>query len=127
MFINNFSLKKIGTITIGGTAVNITSMFQNCYSLEEIVFTDCSNVTTLASTTFATCVSLRRLVLPGLRFSVVTPVGSLQRDAILELLTSLGTASTIQNVTLTGNPGLDNLTAAEINAILVPKNWTYTP
>jgi hypothetical protein len=129
MFINNFSLKKIGTITIGGTAVNITSMFQNCYSLEEIVFTDCSNVTTLASTTFATCVSLRRLVLPGLRFSVVTPVGSLQRTALVELFNSLADLTSLptQNITITGNPGLDDLTAAEINAILVPKNWTYTP
>lgn len=127
MFINNFSLRKIGTITTGGTSIGIIAMFQNCYSLEEIVFTSAANVTSLASTTFATCVSLRRLVLPGLRFSVTAPVGSLQRDGILEFITSLGTASTTQNVTLTGNPGLDDLTAAEINAILTPKNWTYTP
>ena len=124
-FQNNVSLRKIGIVTTGGTSSNITAMFQNCSSLQEIVFTSAANVTTITPTTFANCYALRRLVLPGLRFTVTAPVGCLQRDGILEFLTSLGTASTAQVVTLTGNPGLDNLTAAEINAIIVPKNWTY--
>jgi hypothetical protein len=127
MFLNNFNLRKIGTITIGGTSVNMTGMFQNCYSLEEIVFTDCSNVTTIAATTFATCPSLRRLVLPGLRFSVVTPVGSLQRTALVELFNSLADLTSLptQNITITGNPGVADLLPGDL-AILTGKNWGYT-
>lgn len=122
MFQNNFNLRKIGTITISGTAVNITTMFQNCYLLEEIVFTDCSNVSSLSSTPFATCVSLRRLVLPGITREVTAPVGCLQRAALVELFTSLGTPSTLTNIIITGNPGIPDLTAADL-LIATSKNW----
>lgn len=127
MFINNFSLRKIGTITIGGTSVNMSSMFQNCYSLEEIVFTDCANVTTLSSTSFATCVSLRRLVLPNIVVPVTAPVGCLQRTALVELFNSLADLTSLptQTITITGNPGIPDLLPADL-AILTGKNWAYT-
>ena len=122
MFQNNFNLRKIGTITIGGTAVNITTMFQNCYSLQEIVFTNCANVTTLTTTTFGGCFALRRLVLPNIVVPVTAPVGCLQRTALVELFMSLGSPLTTQTLTITGNPGIPDLTAADL-LIATSKNW----
>jgi hypothetical protein len=122
MFLNNFNLRKIGTITIGGTSVNMAGMFQNCYSLEEIVFTNCANVTTLTSTAFATCVSLRRLVLPGITREITAPVACLQATALVELFTSLGTPTILTNIIITGNPGIPDLTAADL-LIATSKNW----
>jgi hypothetical protein len=122
MFQNNFNLRKIGTITIGGTSVNMTSMFQNCYSLQEIVFTNCANVTTLSSTAFVTCVSLRRLVLPGITREITAPVGCLQRTALVELFMSLGAPATLTNLIITGNPGIPDLIAADL-LIATSKNW----
>ena len=125
MFQNNFNLRKIGTITIGGTAVNITTMFQNCYSLQEIVFTDCANVATIPPTTFATCTSLRRLVLPNIVLSVTAPVGCLQRTALVELFDSLGSPLVTKTLTITGNPGIPDLIAADL-LIATSKNWIVT-
>ncbi|WP_396195984.1 hypothetical protein [Flavobacterium sp.] len=123
MFQNNFNLRKIGTITIGGTAVNITTMFQNCYSLQEIVFTDCANITTITTTTFVSCFALRRLVLPNIVVSVTAPVGCLQRTALVELFMSLGSPLTTQTLTITGNPGIPDLLPADL-LIATSKNWT---
>ena len=123
-FANCYGLKSIGTITTNNNGA-LTSCFNNCYSLKEVVFTDCSAVTVAGGTVFTACVNLSRCVLPGLKFNVTVANCNLGRDAILELCTSLGTAATSQALTLTGNPGLITTTAAEINAILSPKNWTY--
>jgi hypothetical protein len=100
-------------------------MFSGCYSLQELEFVDCSTLTN-TTTMFANCLSLRKLIMPGL--IVLLNVGgcNLQRQEIIDLLNSLGSPLITQNVTLTGNPGMIDLTNAEIMAILTPKNWTYT-
>ena len=125
LFQNSSILRKVGTINTPATTT-IASVFNSCNAIEEIIFTDLSNVTVTTSA-FISCVSLSRLVLNGLKVSVNVASLNLQRTEIIELLNSLGTAATTQNITLTGNPGMDDITAAEINAILTPKNWTYTP
>lgn len=122
-FLNCYSLVKIGTITMNSVTLP-NSMFSGCYSLQELEFTDCSTLTNTTSM-FATCLSLRKLVMPGLIVSLNVGACALQRQGIIDLLNSLGSPVTTQNVTLTANPGMIDLTAAEINAILVPKNWTY--
>ena len=125
MFQNNFNLRKIGTITIGGTTVNITTMFQNCYSLQEIVFNPVpglANVTTL-SATFASCFALRRLVLPGITQPVSIQSACMQQPALVELFTSLGTPGVLTNLTITGNPGIPDLTTADY-LIATTKNWS---
>ena len=124
-FLNCHSLVKIGTITMNSMTLP-NSMFSGCYSLQELEFTNCATLTNTTSM-FATCLSLRKLIMPGLIVSLNVGACSLQRQAIIDLLNSLGSPVTTQNVTLTANPGMDDLTAAEINAILIPKNWTYTP
>lgn len=125
LFQGSSILRKVGTINTPATTT-IASVFNSCNAIEEIVFTDLSNVTVTTSA-FVNCVSLSRLVLNGLKVSVSVASLNLQRTEIIELLNSLGTATTTQNITLTANPGMDDITAAEINAILTPKNWTYTP
>lgn len=125
-FQNNVSLRKIGTITTGGTSSNITAMFQNCYSLQEIVFNPVpglANVTTITPTTFANCYALRRLVLPGITQPVSIVNACLQRTALVELFMSLGTPGVLTNLTIIGNPGIPDLTAAE-NLIATSKNWS---
>jgi len=123
MFLNNFNLQKIGTITANGSSLNITGMFHNCYSLQEIVFADCANVTTITGTAFANCYALRRLVLPNIVVPVFIANACMQRAALVELFTSLGTPLTTQTITITGNPGIPDLTAADL-LIATSKNWT---
>lgn len=124
-FLNCVSLVKVGTITMNSMTLP-NSMFSGCYSLQELEFVDCSTLTNTTSM-FATCLSLRKLIMPGLIVSLNIGGCNLQRQEIIDLLNSLGSPLTTQNVTLTANPGMIDLTAAEINAILIPKNWTYTP
>jgi len=122
VFQNCFNLQKIGTITANGSAPNITSMFQNCYSLQEIVFANAANVT-VTTTAFANCFALRRLVLPNITVAVSITSACLQRTALVELFTSLGSPLTTQTLTITGNPGTPDLTAADL-LIATSKNWT---
>jgi hypothetical protein len=124
-FLNCVSLVKVGTITMNSMTLP-NSMFSGCYSLQELEFTNCATLTN-TTTMFATCLSLRKLIMPGLIVSLNIGGCNLQRQAIIDLLDSLGSPLTTQNVTLTANPGMIDLTVAEINDILVPKNWTYTP
>lgn len=124
-FLNCYSLVKVGTITMNSMTLP-NSMFSGCYSLQELEFTNCATLTN-TTTMFATCLSLRKLIMPGLIVSLNVGACALQRQGIIDLLNSLGSPATTQNVTLTANPGMNDLTAAEINAILIPKNWTYTP
>jgi hypothetical protein len=100
-------------------------MFSGCYSLQELEFVDCSTLTN-TSNMFGTCLSLRKLIMTGLIVSLNVASLNLQRQAIIDLLNSLGSPVTTQNVVLTANPGMIDLTNAEIMAILTPKNWTYT-
>ena len=123
MLVNNFNIQKIGTITANGSALNITAMFQNCFSLQEIVFADCANVTTIAATTFTSCFALRRLVLPGITQPVSITNACMQQTALVELFTSLGTPGVLTNLTITGNPGIPDLTAADY-LIATSKNWS---
>lgn len=125
MFNGCNKLRSIGTIT-STSNTSITSMFINCFVLESIVFSagSCASVT-LASAPFTNCWNLKTLKMPGMAISFSIANCSLQKQAIIDLLNDLATVGTTQNIVLTGNPGLDDLTALEIITILTPKNWTY--
>jgi hypothetical protein len=122
MLQNCFNLQKIGTITANGSAPNLSSVFQNCYSLQEIVFTNAANVT-VTTLAFANCHALRRLVLPGITVAVSIVNACMQKTALVELFTSLGTPGVLTNITITGNPGIPDLTAADY-LIATSKNWS---
>jgi hypothetical protein len=123
-FLNCYSLVKVGTITMNSVTLP-NSMCSGCYSLQELEFTNCATLTNTTSM-FANCLSLRKLIMPGLIVLLNVTSCNLQKQAIIDLLNSLGSPLTTQNVVLTGNPGMIDLTNAEIMAILTLKNWTYT-
>ena len=116
-----YSLQKIGTLHLPALQ-NMTSMFNSCYALQEIVFTDCSVVTTTTNA-FSSCQSLRSLRMPGIATSFTIASCALQRDALVALFNDL--ATTTATITITGNPGVPDLSAADL-AIATDKGWTVT-
>ena len=121
-FQSAYNLSKIGTIT-STALVTITNMFAGCYKVKEIVFTSCAAVTT-TTTAFSNCVSLRKLRMPsmGATFSIATC--NMQRQALVDLFNDLATV-TAKTITITNNPGVADLTAADI-LIATAKGWTVT-
>jgi hypothetical protein len=102
-----FNLQSIGVINAPNVQV-ISSMFTLCNSLPEIVFTDCSNITTITTGsqgTFYLCYSLKKLVMPGMRIGCDVSTCNLDAQALLELANSVGTASGSQTWITAGNPG----------------------
>lgn len=117
------NLYKIGTIT--STAVtNLTSVFNGCASLREVTFTDLTNVTT-TSNAFNACYSLQSIRVPNLKVTTTFVDCAMERAALVQLFTDLGTPVTTQTITVTRNPGSADLTAADI-LIATSKNWTVT-
>lgn len=95
-FYNNISLVSV---TIPNTVVSISpdaiyGTFQDCISLEEVIFEENSSLTTIGSYTFKGCTSLTNIVLPN----TVTTLGqasfsgcsSLSKVALSSNLTTIG-------------------------------------
>jgi hypothetical protein len=116
------NLSKIGTIT-STALVNISNMFNNCIRLKEIVFTSCAAVTTTA-TAFSGCFSLRKLRMPGMGATFSITGCNMQRQELVDLFNDLATIST-RTITITNNPGVADLTAADL-LIATNKGWTVT-
>lgn len=122
MFAQAYNLSKIGTIT--STAMtNMTSMFSGCYKVKEIVFTSCANVTT-TTTAFNSCISLRKLRMPGIAATFSITGCNMQRPELIDLFNDLATV-TAKTITITNNPGVADLTAADL-LIATGKGWTVT-
>jgi hypothetical protein len=120
-FSSCYRLKSLGLIHTPNNT-SISSTFNTCISLEEIAFTDCSNVTT-TTTAFNACRALRSLRMPGIAVSFSIASCNLQRDALVALFGDL--ATTTATITITGNPGVPDLSAADL-AIATDKGWTVT-
>lgn len=104
MFQDCFSLTSIQKLTVG-KSTNAFDMFNNCRSLAKLIF-DPSVVG------WAGCdISLTN--------------GSLGHLALVDLLNSLPTITGAHTLTLTGNPGVSELTDEE-KAVATSKNWTLT-
>ena len=104
MFGNCYSLTAIPQMDTSA-ATNMSNMFNNCYSLASIAFNG-------SITGWAGCaVSLKGC--------------SLGHAAIVAFFNSLPTITSAKAITLTGNPGVSELTAAE-KAIATGKGWTLT-
>lgn len=117
------SLYKTGTIT-STSATTISQMFYFCPMLRETAFTSLSAVTT-TSNAFYACYSLESLRVPGLKVSFTLVDCALERPALVQVFNDLGTPATTQTITITRNPGVSDLTAADI-LIATSKNWTVT-
>jgi hypothetical protein len=106
-FYQAYVLHTIGIIDTP-LAANISAMFTNCNALTQIIFTDCSNITTVTTGsqgTFNQCYSLSKLIMPGMQIGFSIAGCNLTEDALNDLFTSLGTASGSQTIVVTGNPG----------------------
>lgn len=131
-------------------ATSMSYMFSDCGSLKSLPELDMTKVTS-ASYLFSDCYSLLRVprlkgyratassgftncgVLSELRFDPAVSGwagyatslsgGSLNHDAIVALLESLPSITSAKVLTLTGNPGVPELTEEE-KAIAAGKNWT---
>lgn len=118
-------LISIGDITLSPGLTTLSATFQFCYKLRRIVFlSDLSSLTTVSSA-FNNCQSLEYVRLPNLILSVVLSNFNLERPAIIDLFNDLGTPGTTRIINISGNPGVPDLTAADL-LIATSKNWTVT-
>ena len=133
-------------------ATSMSYLFSDCWSLTSVPELDMTNVTS-ASYLFSNCYSLWRVprlkgyraaassgfancgVLSEIRFdpdvagwagyATSLSGGSLNHDAIVALLESLPAITSAKVLTLTGNPGVPELTEEE-KAIATGKKWMLT-
>jgi hypothetical protein len=118
------NLEKIGIIDIGsvGTVVN-SNTFNGCLNLREIEFVSAARLTTTTGM-FTNCVKLRRLRLPGMSVTFTITTCDLERTELVQLFNDLADLTSLptQTITITNNPGVATLTAAEL-LIATSKNW----
>ena len=128
MFDNCYSLMAIPQLGTS-SVTNMRSMFRSCYALTAIPQLDTSLVTDM-SYMLDTCYSLTSIAL----YNAVTGWAgcaialnecSLGHTAIVAFFNSLPTITSAKAITLTGNPGVSELTDAE-KAIATGKGWTLT-
>ena len=108
---------------------DMSSMFNSCYSLTAIPQIDTSAVTDMSSM-FYSCYSLTAIAFNGsvtgwAGYAISLSDCSLSHAAIVAFFNSLPTITSAKAITLTGNPGVSELTAAE-KAIATGKGWTLT-
>lgn len=108
---------------------SMASMFARCYALTAVPKLDTSNVTNMANT-FTDCHSLSVIrFVPSVTgwagYAVSLKDCSLSHQAITGLFSSLPAITSAKTLTLTGNPGVSELTAEE-KAIAAGKNWNLT-
>lgn len=122
MFNSCQRLVKIGTLTTPALT-NISNMFNLCLKIREIVFTSCSLVTTTSSA-FASCLNLKKLRMPGMSATFSISGCNMQRTELVDLFNDLAVTSA-KTITITNNPGVADLTAADL-LIATSKGWTVT-
>ena len=128
MFQNCYALTAIPQLDTSAVT-NMSSMFQNCYALTAIPQLDTSAVTNMSSM-FQNCYALTSIVLDNTvtgwaGYDIALKECSLGHAAIVAFFDSLPTITSAKAITLTGNPGVSELTAAE-KAIATGKGWTLT-
>jgi len=121
MYANCTSAQTFPTLnTAAGTS--FSAMYFNCPAAQ--IF---PTLNTAAGTTFVSmydaCVSGASVGITGSRFAISFANMKLSRQAIAAIFTGLGTASGAQTVTVTGNHGVPDLTAADL-LIATNKGWT---
>ena len=107
----------------------MSNMFSYCDSLTAIPQLDTSAVTNM-SNMFKSCTSLTAIAFNGsvtgwAGYAVSLSNCSLGHAAIVAFFNSLPTITSAKAITLTGNPGVSELTDAE-KAIATGKGWTLT-
>jgi len=106
--------------TAAGT--NFLFMYSNCPAAQTFPTLNTSLGTTFSSM-YNGCISGASVGITGSRFAISFASMKLSRQAIADIFTALGTASGAQTVTVTGNHGVPDLTAADL-LIATNKGWT---
>lgn len=127
-FNNCYSLTAIPQLDTS-SVTNMSYMFSNCYSLTAVPQMDTGSATNM-SIIFYNCYSLTAITLdPSVTGWAGQPISlsncSLGHTAIVQLFNSLPAITESMALTLTGNPGVSELTDEE-KAIATGKNWTLT-
>ena len=128
MFYYCYSLTAIPQMDTS-SVTNMKRMFDNCYPLTAIPQMNTSAVTNM-SYMFDSCYSLTSITLNNTvtgwaGYAISLSDCSLSHAAIVALFNSLPTITSAKAITLTGNPGVSELTNAE-KAIATGKGWTLT-
>ncbi len=110
-------LRKIGLIT-APNVTNLDTAFINCYSLSEVTFSNCASVTS-AGSTYLNCVSLTNCVMPNLTRGVVFSTTNMGNTGMSNFANSIGIASGVQNITVTGTPFGSLLAALDLTAVAI--------
>ncbi|MGM9608361.1 MAG: BspA family leucine-rich repeat surface protein [Oscillospiraceae bacterium] len=128
MFNSCYSLTAIPQLDTS-SVTNMSYMFYYCYSLTAIPQLDTSSVTNM-SYMFDSCYSLTAIILDNTvdswaGYAISLSNCSLGHAAIVAFFDSLPTITAAKAITLTGNPGVSELTDEE-KAIATEKGWTLT-
>ena len=128
MFNNCYSLTAIPQMNTSAMT-NMSNMFSNCRSLTAIPQMDTSAVANM-SNMFNNCFSLTSILFNSsvtgwAGYAISLQACSLSHAAIVAFFNSLPTITSAKAITLTGNPGVSELTDAE-KAIATGKGWTLT-
>lgn len=128
MFTSCSNLTKLPALDTS-KVTNFYNMFYGCSRLTEIPQLNLSGTTTF-NNTFGNCYSLAKITFDptienwaGGAISLAN--AALDHAAIVGFFNSLPTITAAKAITLTGNPGVSELTDAE-KAIATNKNWTLT-
>ena len=119
------AIPQLDTLSV----TNMSYMFNDCNSLTAIPQMDTSAVTDM-SYMFNDCYSLTAIAFNGsvtgwAGYAVSLKDCSLGHAAIVAFFNSLPTITSAKAITLTGNPGVSELTDAE-KAVATGKGWTLT-
>ena len=128
MFYSCYSLTSIPQLDTSSVK-NMDSMFYNCYALTAIPRLNTSSVTNM-SYMFSSCYSLTSILLDNTvtgweGYAISLSSCSLGHAAIVKFFDSLPTIASTKAITLTGNPGVSELTGTE-KAVATGKGWTLT-
>lgn len=125
-----FSLKSIEISNQASRSLSCKEAFSDCVRLEKVKLSGKLKPTqmNIGLGCFSNCISLQSLIfdLPnwtGSSFSIADC--AFQRSGLVEMFQSLPTTTSSPNITLTGNPGVAELTDAD-KAIATDKGWTLT-
>jgi hypothetical protein len=130
MFLNCLSLQSINIDFLSGDyqSSRKTSMFSGCSSLVSIPPIGTSSFgNTIANNTniFLNCPSLSSGYIQGFTISHSYANCKFSRTGLVAIFTNLGTADSGAIITITGNHGVVDLTAAD-RLIATNKGWTIT-
>lgn len=123
MFSNCYYLREAHLANTSSLA-SIHTCFSSSYTLRVITGLDASAVTTTTNA-FNNCRSLSKLEMTGMAQAFTIANCLFSREGIVEVFNGLASGVSSKTITVSGNPGTGDLTAADL-LIATNKGWTVT-